>query len=108
MKAFIDETLRENQAGFRKCRSCIDQIATLRIIIEQSEEWNSPLLINFIDYQKAFDSVDRGTLWKLMRHYGIPEKLVNLVQASGDEGTVSRVVHDGQLSDGFEVTTEVR
>ena len=107
MKASIDETLRENQAGFRKGRSCIDQIATLRIIIEQSEEWNSPLLINFIDYKKAFDSVDRGTLWKLMRHYGIPEKLVNLVQASY-EGTVSRVVHDGQLSDGFEVTTGVR
>ena len=42
-----------------------------------------------------------------MRHYGIPEKLVNLVQASY-EGTTSRVVHDGQVSDGFEVTTGVR
>ena len=37
MKASVDQTLRENQAGFRKGRSCIDQIATLRIIIEQSE-----------------------------------------------------------------------
>ena len=99
--------MRENQAGFRKGRSCIDQIATLRIIIEQSEEWNSPLLMNFIDYEKAFDSVDRSTLWKLMRHYGIPEKLVNLVKASY-EGTTSRVVHDGQLSDGFGITTGVR
>ena len=42
-----------------------------------------------------------------MRHYDIPEKLVNLVQASY-EGTVSRVVHVGQLSDGFEVTTGIR
>ena len=38
MKASVDEALRENQAGFRKGRSCIDQIATLRIIIEQSEK----------------------------------------------------------------------
>nr|KAG5699720.1 hypothetical protein BaRGS_022118 [Batillaria attramentaria] len=50
--------LRDQQAGFRRNRSCADQIASLRIIVEQSLEWNSPLYINFIDYEKAFDSVD--------------------------------------------------
>ena len=54
--------------------------------------------MNFVDYEKAFDSVDRNTLWKLMRHYGIPEKMVNLVK-SLYEGTFCQVVHDGQLSD---------
>ena len=49
----------------RRNRSCTDKIASLRIIVEQSLEWNSPLYINFIDYKKAFDSVDRETLWKL-------------------------------------------
>jgi hypothetical protein len=33
--------LREQQAGFRKDRSCTDQRAALRIIIEQSLEWNT-------------------------------------------------------------------
>jgi hypothetical protein len=33
----------------------------------------SSLYINFIDYEKAFDSVDKETLWKLLRHYGVPE-----------------------------------
>ena len=55
----MDPHLRDHQAGFRKNRSCTDQIATLRIILEQSLEWNSPLYVNFIDYEKAFDSVDR-------------------------------------------------
>ena len=55
MKEAVDEHLRDQQSGFRKNRSCTDQIATLRIIIEQSIEWNSPLLVNFIDYEKAFD-----------------------------------------------------
>ena len=74
MKHSVDETLRENQAGFRKGRSCTDHIATLRITLEQAEEWNSPLIVNFVDYEKAFDSMDRNTLWKLMRQYGIPER----------------------------------
>ena len=68
MKGKVDQTLREQQAGFRQDRSCTDQIATLRIIMEQSIEWNSSLYINFVDYEKAFDSVDRETLWKVLRH----------------------------------------
>ena len=50
----VDEILRENQAGFRPSRSTADQIATLRIIVEQSLESRTPLYINFIDYEKAF------------------------------------------------------
>ena len=66
MKDAIDPQLREQQAGFRKNRSCTDQIRTLRLVLEQSLEWNSLLYINFMDYEKAFDSVDRQALWKLL------------------------------------------
>ena len=41
LKAAVDRKLRDHKAGFRYKRSCIDQIATLRIIIDQSLEWNS-------------------------------------------------------------------
>ncbi|VDP55385.1 unnamed protein product [Schistosoma margrebowiei] len=68
MKDAVDSQVRDQQAGFRKDRSCTDQIAILPIIVEQSVEWNSSLNINFIDYEKAFDSVDGRTLWKLLRH----------------------------------------
>ena len=76
LKDIVDPKLRDNQAGFRKNRSCVDQITTLRLIVEQSLEWNSSFYINLIDYEKAFDSVDRDMLWKIMRQYGIPEKIV--------------------------------
>ncbi|VDO75495.1 unnamed protein product [Schistosoma margrebowiei] len=88
-------------------RSCTDQIATLRIIVEQSIEWNSSLYINFIDYEKAFDSVDRTTLWKLLRHYDVPQKIVNIIQSSYD-GLHCKIVHRGQLIKSFEVKTGVR
>ena len=75
--------------------------------MKQSIEWNSPLYVNFVDYEKAFDSLDRDTLWKLLRHYGVPTKLVNLIRNSY-EGLSCRVVHEGQLTEKFEVKTRVR
>ena len=103
----VDHQLRDQQAGFRKNRSCVDQIATLRIIIEQSLEWNSSLYVNFVDYEKAFDSVHRETTWKLLRHHGVPTKLVNIIKNSYS-GMTCRVIHDGQLTNLFEIKTGVR
>ena len=50
----------------------------LRHIIEQCTEWQRQLIINFIDFEKAFDSIHRESLWKILRYYGIPTKIVNL------------------------------
>ncbi|VDO56830.1 unnamed protein product [Schistosoma margrebowiei] len=88
-------------------RSCTDRIATPRIIIEQSVEWNFSMYINFVDYEKAFDSVDRRTLWKILQHYGVPEKIVNIIRNSYN-GLQCKVVHGGQLTDAFQVRTGVR
>ena len=107
MKGALDETLREEQAGFRKNKSCTNHIATLRIIIEQSIEWQSPLYINFIDFEKAFDNVDRDVIWMLMHHYGIPAKFVTLIQQMYEHSDY-QVIHNGKLSETSEVKTGVR
>ncbi|VDP04680.1 unnamed protein product [Schistosoma margrebowiei] len=107
MKDSVDEQIRDQQAIFRKNRSCTDQITTLRIIVGQSVGWISSLYINFIDCEKAFDSMDRTTLWKLLRHYGVPQKIVNIIQSSYD-GLHCKIVHRGQLTKSFEVKTGVR
>ncbi|VDP31613.1 unnamed protein product [Schistosoma margrebowiei] len=57
--------------------------------------------------KKTFDSVDRRTLWTLLRHYGVPEKIVNIIRNSYD-GLQCKVVHGGQLTDAFQVRTGVR
>ena len=58
LKIALDKRLRVEQAGFRQDRSCTDHIATMRIIIEQSLEWQTLLYTVFVDFQKAFDSAD--------------------------------------------------
>ncbi|VDP46899.1 unnamed protein product [Schistosoma margrebowiei] len=79
----------------------------MRGLCFHSFEWNSSLYVNFIDYEKAFDSVDRKTLWKLLPHYGVPKKIVNIIRNS-DDGLQCKVVHGGQLTDAFQVRTGVR
>ena len=84
------------------------------ILIKAAKEGGShglrvdlPLYINFIDYEKAFDSVDRETLWKLLRHYGVPEKFLSLIHCTY-QGMTCKVAHAGQLSESFEVRIGVR
>ena len=75
--------LRDEQAGFRQEPSTTDQIATLRNTIE----WNTTLYANFVDFEKAFDSVDRDTLWKLLAYYGILEKIIKLIRMAFEPST---------------------
>ena len=78
----INQQLRDEQAGYRSGRSTTEQIFVLRNIIEQVIEWNSCLYLCFVDFEtEAFDSVHRETLWHLLKSYGIPTKLVNMVRA---------------------------
>ena len=81
LRIALDDKMRGEHAGFRAGRSSTDQIKTLRIVVEQSIEWQASLYINFIDFKKAFDSISRDFLWKLMRHHGMPHKAVTIIRA---------------------------
>ena len=107
IKAAVDGKLRQEQAGFRAGRSCVDHIFTLRQILEQSQEWNSSLYVIFVDFEKAFDSLHRDSLWKIMRNYGIPQKLVNLIKAMYDNFQC-KVLHNNNLSEPFRIETGVK
>ena len=56
----------EEQCGFRKGRSCTDAIFTVQQIMEKRKEHNLPLFLLFIDYEKAYDNVNRDKLWEMM------------------------------------------
>ena len=79
LKSALDAKLREEQAGFRARISRKDQIATLRIIVEQSIEWQSTLYLNFVSFAKEFHSVDREGLYRLLRHYRVPVKVASVI-----------------------------
>ena len=80
LKTTLDKRLRDEQAGLRQDPSCTGHVATMRIIIEQSLEWQAPLYAVFADFQKTFDSVDRDVIWRLMHHNGFPLKFITISQ----------------------------
>lgn len=59
---FKDTQFRENQAGFRAGRGCVDQIFSLRQILQLQHEYRKPAVVCFIDFKAAFNSVNRERL----------------------------------------------
>ena len=102
-----DNMLRQQQGGFRKNRSCCDQIFALRQIIERCVAGNTRMLVNFIDFRKAFDSVHRPTVWNILKHYGIPGKIIEIIKNMYQESRCA-VRSEGKLGDWFEIITGVR
>ena len=52
-----------------------DQIANISWIIEKAREFQKNIYFCFIDYAKAFESVDHNKLWKILKEVGIPDHL---------------------------------
>ena len=57
-----DTRTRHNQAGFRTSRGCLDQLFSLRRILEHRFCYQQPTVVCFIDFTAAFDSIDHESL----------------------------------------------
>ena len=99
--------LPESQCGFRKDRGTIDMIFTARQLQEKCQEQNVDLYMTFMDLTKAFDTVCREGLWKIMAKFGCPTKFKAIVRQFHD-GMLARVPNDGEFSDQFPVTNGVK
>ncbi|KAJ8360365.1 hypothetical protein SKAU_G00168900 [Synaphobranchus kaupii] len=84
-----------------------DQVFILRNIIEQVNEWQATLYLNFIDFEKAFDSIHRESLWEIMKKYGIPEKIVRMVRLFYEDFQCA-VEDQGETCGWFDIKTGVK
>ena len=62
LQQYVNPELPAVQACFRKGRGTRDQIANICWIIEKAREVQKHICFCFIDYAKAFDSVDHNKL----------------------------------------------
>ena len=100
LQQYVNRELPGVQAGFRKGRGTRDQIANICWIIEKAREFQKNIYFCFIDYDKAYDSVDHNKLWTILKEMEIPDHLTHLLRNlyAGQEATV-RTGHG--TTDGF-------
>ena len=65
IKGAIDGKLRQDQEGFWRGKD--EQIIY------------SHICVDYIEFTKALDSIHHSTLWKIQRHYGLPQNIVDLI-----------------------------
>ena len=82
-------------------------IFAARQLMEKSREQHRDLYIAFVDLSKAFDSVDRELLWKVLEKCGCPPTFVQVIRSLHD-GMKVQVRYGCDLSDSFMVSRGVK
>ena len=99
--------LQESQCGFRAGRGTVDMIFAARQLQEKCQEQHQDLFTTFVDLTKAFDTVSREGLWKIMAKYGCPPTFITMIRQFHD-GMMAHVVDDGETSKEFPVSNGVK
>ncbi|GFR69759.1 endonuclease-reverse transcriptase [Elysia marginata] len=102
MERILDENQRRDQAGFRKAFSTTDHMHTLSQIIEKSNEYNLQLCLGFIDYKKAFDSVEHFAIFDALRKININENYIQILENIYKSAT-ARIHIDNLRSEPFPI-----
>ncbi|XP_071139805.1 uncharacterized protein [Mytilus edulis] len=83
LNCYLDNfnVLCEEQAGFRKHYGTTDHIFNMNCLIDLYLRCNKPLFCAFVDYRKAFDSVDRCALWHKLLQQCIDGKMFKVIHS---------------------------
>ena len=106
IRPVLDPLLRHNQNGFKQKRTAVGQILAIRRILEGIKDKNLPAIFTFINFKKAFDSIHRGKMAKVLRSYGIPDKLVDAINGSY-ANTRAKVYSPDGVSEEFDIVAGI-
>ena len=75
------EVIHDEQNGFRRGRSTIDHLSTLTSIIETRKLKKLSTYAVFVDFKKAYDTVNRNLLFQDLNKIGISTHFLNTIKA---------------------------
>jgi predicted phosphoadenosine phosphosulfate sulfurtransferase len=89
LQSYSEEFITETQNGFRKGRSCTDRTFCLKLLFEKRREYNLETHLLFIDYEKAFDSVQRHILFDILKYRNITDTLLKAIVDTHTQSKIS-------------------
>ena len=107
IKIVLPELISEDQSGFIKNRCISDNIRTLDSAIKYAENKGLPGLLLFLDFEKAFDTLEWSFINQTLRHFGFGPSLLNWVELFYCN-TESCILNNGWASNFFELSRGVR
>ena len=57
----------------------------MQVLEKKPTEYNIPLYVTFVNYEKAFDSSQHRAAFKALRAYGVSEKYINIIKETYSE-----------------------
>ena len=102
MTPYANQIIGEYQCGFRRNRSTIEHIFSIWQIPEKKWEYNNEVCQLFIDFEKSYNSIKRESLYDILIKFGVPRKLVGLINTYLD-GIRSKVRIGSYLSSSFTI-----
>lgn len=92
----FDEFQPPEQAGFRSGYGTIDHIHTIRQIVQKSQEYNKPLCLAFVDYEKAFDCIEIWSVLESLQRCQVDWRYIQVMRCLYDAATMSVRVQNQQ------------
>ncbi|XP_072048771.1 uncharacterized protein [Amphiura filiformis] len=100
IRPHMDSKLRPNQCGFRENRSTVCQILALRrIIYRRIQDKNLTAVMTFIGFKKAFDTIHRVKMVKILKAYGLPTIIVKAIEDTYQNTRTKVVTPDGETEE---------
>ena len=102
----LDENQPREQAGFRRSYSTMDHLHSINQLKEKAAEYRLPLAVAFIDFKKAFDSVEIPKVMEAISRQGVDPVYVEVLKHIYNHGSSFIRLHKD--SDPFQLQKGVR
>ena len=98
LETTLDTAQPIEQAGFRSGYSTLDNIQILQHVIERCNEFELPLCLAFVDYEKAFASIKLSSLFDAIEKQGIEPLYINLHRSIYTHATTTISINDTPIT----------